>query len=137
MSVPGKGTLPGCPDRAEIAWTMGAIEFQFAVCAPGLSSDGSWPLGQAFLMAQRPTVVTRSERLSSPSSRPEAVLVRLVAAYTALVTFPALRHTVVTLSSVEIDELCVVSPLATGTTHGGVGDCVGGAKRFSLARPTS
>src|ERR1022692_1708919 len=83
MSPPGKGTLPECRARAEIAWTMGAIGFQFAVCAFGLRSDGRWPLGQAFLKAQRPTFVTRGERSSSPSSRPAAVLIWFVVAYTA------------------------------------------------------
>ena len=67
--------------------------------------------GQA---AYRSTIVTRSDR--SPS-RPAAVLIWFVAEYTAPDAFPDLSHTVVTLPSLEIDGLCVVSPLADETTQ--------------------
>src|SRR5437868_1354128 len=56
----------------------------------------------------RPTI-TRSERSSSRSA---AVLLWFVAAYTAPDAVPDLNHSVVTLPSVEIDELCLVSPLS-------------------------
>ena len=62
----------------------------------------------------RSTTATRSDR---SSSRPAAVLMWFVAGCTAPDAFPDLSHTVVTLPFVEIDGLCVVSPLAEGTTQ--------------------